>query len=101
MLKEFQALPNVISRASDFTVVFSIESLLKILDDFDCVDLLKFCESLSRFPNAASTSSIRANEDVLALKIKFAREFWIATGKEFVKKIAREKLEEDGARRLC
>jgi hypothetical protein len=49
MLKEFQALPNVISRASDFTVVFSIESLLKILDDFDCVDLLKFCGSLSRF----------------------------------------------------
>jgi hypothetical protein len=50
------------------------------------------------FPNAASTSAIHANEDVRALKIKFAKEFWIATGTEFVKKIARDKLEEVATR---
>jgi hypothetical protein len=55
---------------------------------------MKFHGTLSRFPNAASTSAIRANEDVQALKIKFAKEFWIATGKEFAKKITRDKLEE-------
>jgi hypothetical protein len=71
-----------------------VEGLLKILNDFDCVDLMKFHGSLSRFPNVASTSAIRANEDVQALKIKFVKEFWIATGKEFVKKITRDKLEE-------
>jgi vacuolar-type H+-ATPase subunit I/STV1 len=67
MAKEFEALPNVISGASDFAAIFSVESLLKILNDFDCVDLLEFRGALSRFPNAASTSAIRANEDVRAL----------------------------------
>jgi hypothetical protein len=46
MLKEFQALPNVISGASDFTALFSVESLLKLLYDFDCVELPKFCGAL-------------------------------------------------------
>jgi hypothetical protein len=63
MLKEFQALPNVISGASVFATPSSVESLLKLLYDFDCVDLPKFHGSLSRFPDAAGTSAIRANED--------------------------------------
>jgi hypothetical protein len=41
-----------------------------------------------------STSIIRANEDVQAIKNKFAREFWLASGKEAVKIIARAKLAE-------
>jgi hypothetical protein len=89
MLNEFQALPNVISVASDFAALFSEERLLKLLYDFDCVDLPKFREALSRFPTANSTSSICPNVDVRAVKIRFAKEFWIATGKEFAKKIAR------------
>jgi hypothetical protein len=47
MLKEFLALPNVISEASDFAAFFSMESLLKLLYDFDCVDLPKFRGALS------------------------------------------------------
>jgi hypothetical protein len=100
MFREFDALPNVISGASDFAAIFSMESLLKILNDFDCVDLLKFLRTLSRFPNAASTSTIQANKDVRTLKIKFANEFWVATGKDFVRKLARKKLEEVSACRL-
>jgi hypothetical protein len=42
MLKEFKALPSVISRANDFVVVFCVESLLKLLENYDCVDLEKF-----------------------------------------------------------
>jgi hypothetical protein len=64
MLKEFQALPNVISGASDFATLFSVESLLKFLYDFNCVDLPKFHGALLRFPDAAGTSAIRPNEDV-------------------------------------
>jgi hypothetical protein len=55
---------------------------LKLLHDFDCADLVKFREKLSQFPDASSTSRIRPNEDVLAIKAKFAREFWFACGKE-------------------
>jgi hypothetical protein len=91
---EFKALPEVISGASDFAVVFSVESILKLLHDFDCVDLVKFREKLPQFPDASSTSRLRPNEDVLAIKTKFAREFWIASGKEVVKKIARAKLDQ-------
>jgi DNA repair exonuclease SbcCD ATPase subunit len=101
MQTEFRALPDVISGASDFAAVFSIESILKLLHDFDCVDLVKFHGALSRFPDAGSTASIRPNEDVRAVKMKFAREFWIASGKEFAKKIACDKLEEVSPGRFC
>jgi hypothetical protein len=91
---EFKALPGVLSGASDFVVAFSVESILKLLHDFDCADLAKFREKLTHFPDASSTSIICANEDVLAIKIKFAREFWFASGKKVGKKIARVKLDQ-------
>jgi hypothetical protein len=89
---EFRALPEVISGANDFAAAFSVESILKLLHDFDCVDLAKFREKLPQFPDALSTSRLRPNEDVQAIKSKFAREFWLASGKEVVKSIARAKL---------
>jgi hypothetical protein len=85
---EFKALPGVISGASDFTTAFSVERILKLLHDFDCVDLAKFREKLTHFTDASSTSIIRTNEDVLPIKIKFAKEFWFASGKEVAKTIA-------------
>jgi Rad3-related DNA helicase len=94
METEFKALSKVISGASDFAADFSVESILKILHDFDFADLEKFREKISQFPSATSTSIIRANEDVQAIKNKFAREFWFASGKETVKVIARAKLAE-------
>jgi hypothetical protein len=47
---EFKALPDVISGASDFVAAFSVESILKLLHDFDCADLAKFREKISQFP---------------------------------------------------
>jgi hypothetical protein len=91
--KEFKALLGVISGASDFAATFSVESILKLLHDFDCADLVKFREKLSQFPDDSSTSRLRPNEDVLAIKAKFTREFWFASGKEVVKKIAHAKLD--------
>jgi hypothetical protein len=91
---EFKALPGVISGASDFAATFSVESILKLLHDFDCVDLVRFCEKLSQFPDALSTSRLRPNEDVLAIKTKFAREFWFANRKEVAKNSARAKLDQ-------
>jgi hypothetical protein len=52
---EFKALPGVISGASDFAVAFSVESIMKLLHDFDCADLVKFREKLPQFPDASST----------------------------------------------
>jgi hypothetical protein len=94
METEFKALSEVISGSSDFAAAFSVESILKILHDFDCADLEKFREKISQFPSATSTSIIPANEDVQAIKNKFAREFWFASGKETVKIITRAKLAE-------
>jgi hypothetical protein len=89
---EFKALPDVISSANDYAATFSVESILKLLHDFDCVDLVMFREKLPQFPDALSTSRLRPNEDVQAIRAKFAREFWLASGKEAVKSIARAKL---------
>jgi hypothetical protein len=43
---EFKALHEVISGANDFAAAFSVESILKLLHDFDCVNLAKFREKL-------------------------------------------------------
>jgi Rad3-related DNA helicase len=94
METEFKALTEVISGASDFAAAFSVESILKILHDFDCADLEKFREKISQFPSATSTAILRANADVHAIKNKFAREFWLTSGKETVKVIAHAKLAE-------
>jgi hypothetical protein len=91
---KFKALPEVISGANDFAAAFSVESILKLLHDFDCVDLTKF-------PDALSTSRLRENEDVQAIRSRFAREFWLASGKEAVKSIARAKLARLVFRRFC
>jgi chromosome segregation ATPase len=44
---EFKALPEVISGANDFAVAFSVESILKLLHNFDCADLATFHGKLS------------------------------------------------------
>jgi hypothetical protein len=89
---KFKVLPEVISGANDFAAAFSVQSILKLLHDFDCVDLVKFREKLPQFPDALSTSRLRPNGDVQAIGSKFAREFCLASGKEAVKSIARAKL---------
>jgi hypothetical protein len=89
---EFKALPEVISGANDFATAFSVESILKFLHNFDCADLAKFREKLPQFPDALSTSRIRPNEDVQAIRSRFVREFWLASGKEAVKSITSAKL---------
>jgi hypothetical protein len=90
--EEFRALSDVISGTSDFEATFTVESILKLLHDFDCTDLLKFREALSRFPDTGSTSRIRTNEDVQIIKARFAQEFWFASRKNFAK-IAQDRLE--------
>jgi DNA repair exonuclease SbcCD ATPase subunit len=71
---KFKALPEVISGANDFAATFSVESILKLLHDFDCADLAKFREKLPQFPDALSTSRIQPNEDVQAIRSRFVRE---------------------------
>jgi hypothetical protein len=78
---EFKALPEVISGANDFAAAFSVESILKLLHDFDCADLAAFREKLSQFPDALSTSRIQPNEDVQVIRSRFAREFWLASAR--------------------
>jgi hypothetical protein len=48
---------------------------------------------VSQFPDTSSILRLRLNEDVLAIKAKFAREFWFASGKEDAKNIALTKLD--------
>jgi chromosome segregation ATPase len=73
MEAEFKALSEVISGASDFAAAFSVESILKILHDFDCADLEKFRAKISQFPRATNTAILRANAEIQAIKNKFAR----------------------------
>jgi hypothetical protein len=75
MLTKFKALLNVISSSSDSVAVFSVDSLLKLQENHDCFDLDKFRGGIQRFRDAASTSTIRANEDVRTIMVKFVNEF--------------------------
>jgi hypothetical protein len=69
-----------------------VKRILKLLLDFGCADLAKFREKLPQFHDALRSSRLRPNEDVQAIRYKFSREFWLASGKEAVKSIARAKL---------
>jgi hypothetical protein len=90
---EFQALPDVISRASDFAAAFFSRKSSEATLQFRLCRSCEFHENLSHFPDAGSTAIIQPNGDVQAIKFRFAREFWFASGKEFAKKIARAKLD--------
>jgi hypothetical protein len=61
---------------------------------------VKFLEKLPQFPDALSTSRLRPNEDVQAIRAMIAREFWLASGKEAVKSIARAKLAQVDLRKI-
>jgi hypothetical protein len=89
---EFKALTEVISGASNFAVAFSVESILKILHDYHCVDLAKFRTNLSRFPSVTSDTILRANSDVQAIKTKFAKEFWLVGGRISLRLLRRQSL---------
>jgi type IV secretory pathway VirJ component len=92
--EEFKALPEVISGAGNFAVSFSVESILKVLDDYGCVDLAKFRANLSQFPGVTSDTILQENPDIVAIKLKFAKEFWMVGGADMAKTVARAKLDE-------
>jgi hypothetical protein len=92
--EEFKALPEVISGAGNFAVSFSVESILKVLHDYDCVDLAKFRANLSQFPGVTSDTILQDNPDIIAIKLKFAKEFWMVGGADMAKTVARAKLDE-------
>jgi type IV secretory pathway VirJ component len=92
--EEFKALPEVISGASNFAVSFSVESILKVLHDYDCVDLAKFRANLSQFPSVTSDTILQDSPDIVAIKLKFAKEFWMVGGADMAKTVARAKLDE-------
>jgi hypothetical protein len=56
--------------------------------------LEKFRGKISQFPSTTSNAILRANADVQVIKNKFAKEFWLTSGTETVKAIARAKLAE-------
>jgi type IV secretory pathway VirJ component len=91
---EFKALPEVISGASNFAVSFSVESILKVLHDYGCVDLAKFRANLSQFPSVTSDTILQENLDIVAIKLKFAKEFWMVGGADMAKIVGRAKLDE-------
>jgi hypothetical protein len=90
---EFQALPDVISGASDFAAAFFSRKYSEATLRFRLCRSCEFHENLSHFLDAGSTAIIHPNGDVQAIKFRFVREFWFASGKEFAKKIARAKLD--------
>jgi Rad3-related DNA helicase len=91
---EFKALHEVIDGAGNFAVSFSVESILKVLHDYGCADLAKFREKISKFPSVTSETILQDNPDVIAIKLKFAREFWVVGGSEMAKTVGRLKLDE-------
>jgi hypothetical protein len=81
---EFKALLEVITGSSDFAAAFSVESILKLLHDFDCADLVKFREKLPQFPDSSSTSRLQPNEDVLA-KLSTLGNFGLLAGEKLLR----------------
>jgi hypothetical protein len=56
--------------------------------------LAKFRANLSQFPGVTSETILQDNPDVIAIKRKFAKEFWMVGGAEMAKTVGRLKLDE-------
>lgn len=85
MLEEFDSLPKIIYGAGDYVASFSVESILKLLEARDCIDLVKFRQDGPHFPEASSVSALRVSEDVSSIKRTFVKEFWMASSQQFAR----------------
>ena len=95
MLKEFAILGNILTDISDNSAVISCENAFALLEHESCQDLSKIAAPGYQFPESSELEA--CSSWIQTVKKAFLRGFWLSTGRQALRDIARQRLEEVGA----
>ena len=92
MLKEFAVLGNILTDISDNSAVISCENALALLKHEGCQDLGKITAPGYPFPESSELETCCGR--IQTVKKAFLRRFWLSAGRQTLRDIARQRLEE-------
>ena len=95
MLKELAVLGNILTDISDNSVVISCENAFALLEHEGCQDLSKIAAPGYQFPESSELEA--CSNRIQSVKKAFLRRFWLSAGRQALRDIARQRLEEVGA----
>jgi hypothetical protein len=95
MLKEFAVLGNILTDISDNSAVISCENALALLKHEGCQDLRNIAASGYQFLESLELEACSSR--IQSVKKAFLRRFWLSAGRQALRDIARQCLEEVGA----
>ena len=92
MLKEFAVLGNILTDISDNSAVISCENAFALLEHEGCQDLSKIAAPGYQLPKSSELETCSSRIQVV--KKSFLRKFWLSPGRQALRDIARQRLEE-------
>ena len=92
MLKEFAVLGNILTDISDNSAVISCENAFALLEHEGCQVLSKL--AASGYQLSESSELEACSSRIQAVKKSFLRRFWLSAGRQTLRDIARQRLEE-------
>ncbi|XP_039793046.1 uncharacterized protein LOC120659034 isoform X2 [Panicum virgatum] len=97
MLKEFAVLGNILTDISDNSAVISCENAFALLEHEGYQDLGKITAPGYQFPESSELETYCGR--IQTVKKAFLRRFWLSAGRQTLRDIARQRLEE--SKRAC
>ena len=95
MLKEFAVLGNILTDISDNSAVISCENAFALLEHEGCQDLSKIAAPGYELPESSELEA--CSSWIQPVKKAFLRRLWLTVGRQALRDIARQRLEEVGA----
>ena len=92
MLQEFAVLGNILTNISDNSAVVSCENAFALLEHEGCQDMSKIADAGYQFPEPSELQACSSR--IQTVKKAFLRRFWLSVGRQVLRDIARQCLEE-------
>jgi len=92
MLREFAMLGNILTDISNNSAVISCENAFALLEHEGCQVLSKLAAPGYQLPESSELEACASR--IQAVKKSFLRRFWLSAGRQTLRDIARQRLEE-------
>ena len=92
ILQEFAVLGNILMNISDNSAVVSCGSAFALLEHEGCQDMSKIADTGYQIPEPSELQACSSR--IQAVKKAFLRRFWLSAGRQVLRDIARQRLEE-------
>ena len=91
-MQEFAVLGNILTNISDNSAIVSCENAFALLEHEGCQDLVKISAPGYQFPESSELEACHSK--VQSVKKTILRRFWLSAGRQALRDIARQRLEE-------